>query len=321
MDPSPTDASPTLVEVEAVPCPVCRAGASTPYLAGPDRAHGLPGWFWLVRCTACGTVYQNPRPTARALAGYYPPDYRPYAAALRPSLAQRLGWRHGYEQYRRCRFVMRHAEGGQLLDIGCATGRFLAAIQDFGPWRMWGIEMDLAAARLARARGLDVVVARFEDVRLRADSLDAVTLWDVLEHLPDPVDALARIRTALRPGGQVFLNVPALDSWDARLFGPYWCGLDLPRHLTLFDHHTLNLALASAGLELVAAGYPTGSHYSVTQSTRQLLAEQTAPGPWASTLTRLTYGPVVRVALAPYGWLVERLGHGASLSVVARRPL
>jgi 2-polyprenyl-3-methyl-5-hydroxy-6-metoxy-1,4-benzoquinol methylase len=319
MDPTATlDATPG--DVETVDCPVCRGTITVPYYAGPDRAHDLPGWFLLVRCTTCDTVFQNPRPTARALARYYPPDYFPYAAAPRRSLAQRLGWRHGYELYRRCRFVRQHAAGGSLLDVGCATGTFLSAIRDFGAWQVWGIELSLGAARQARARGLDVVVARFEDIQLAAGSLDAVTLWDVLEHLPDPVDALGQIRAALRPGGHVFLNVPALDGWDARLFGAYWCGLDLPRHLTLFDRASMTRALAAAGLEAVAMGYPTGSHYSVTQSTRQLLAAHAAPGNWAATLAKLTEGPLAHVALAPYGWLAEGLGHGASLTVAARRP-
>jgi SAM-dependent methyltransferase len=300
-----------------VACPTCGGRDTAPFRSGPDRSHGLPGWFQLVRCRACGLVYQQPRPTGRALAAYYPPDYSPHAGAGRPSLARRLGWRHGYELYRRCRFLSRHADGGRLLDVGCATGSFLEAIRDFGDWRVWGIEPGLAAARQARARDLDVVVARFEDLRLAPESLEAVTMWDVLEHLPDPVAALSAAREALRPGGHVFLNVPTLDSWDSRLFGDDWCGLDLPRHLTLFDRRTLRLVLERAGLQPVSMAHPTGSYYSVTQSSRQLLARRLPRA--GLLLARWTTGPVARLVTAPYCWAAEATGHAASLTVAARR--
>lgn len=304
--------------LQTVACPLCGGRDEVTFRTGPDRAHGLEGRFRLARCRACGTVYQNPRPGPAALAAFYPPDYRPHAAPGGPSPLARLGWKHGYEQYRRCRFVARYRRGGALLDVGCATGDFLASIRHFGDWRVWGVEPGLAAARLAHARGLDVVVARFEDLRLAPASLDAVTLWDVLEHLGEPVDALARIRAALRPEGLLFLNVPALDSLDARLFGPYWCGLDLPRHLTLFDRATLAQALERAGLIPVAMAHPTGSHYSFTQSLRQAADDRIADPAARARLRRLSHSPVLRLALTPYFLATEASGRGASLTVAAR---
>ncbi len=302
---------------ETVGCPLCGSERWSTWLAGPDRAHPSPGHFTLVHCAACGLVFQNPRPSAAALSRYYPSDYMPYGADIGRSLAHRLGWRHGLELHRRCRFVARLKTAGELLDIGCATGTFLAGIEDYGAWRAWGIEPDLGAARRARAQGLDVVVARFEDMELAPGALDAVTLWDVLEHLPDPVDALRNVRRALRPDGLVVLNVPMLDSLDARLFGAYWCGLDLPRHLTLFDHATLWATLDKAGFIPVATGHPTGSHYSYTQSLR-LWLQAHCPGRPGAVLSRLTYSPALKAGLLPWSAAVEALGLGASLTVAAR---
>ncbi len=303
---------------ETVSCPLCDASDAAPFRSGPDRAHPHPGTFHLVRCQHCGLVYQNPRPAPTTLATFYPADYAPHAGARRPGLLRRLGWRHGLELYRRCRFIGRHLGGGELLDVGCATGAFLTSIQDFGAWRVWGIEPGLAAARVARRQGLQVMVARFEDVRLSPGTLDAITLWDVLEHLPDPVAALTRARLALRPTGLVFLNVPVLDSLDARLFGPYWCGLDLPRHLTLFDHRSLAACLGAAGLDPVSMGHPTGGHYSFTQSLRQAARAELPPGAARDAILRATYLGATKAALLPYVAATERLGRGASLTVAAR---
>lgn len=269
-----------------------------------------------MRCAACGLVYQNPRPTAQTLGHFYPTDYMPYTASARPSMMRRLGWQHGLEMRRRCRFLARHKQGGALLDIGCASGNFLAGIEAFGQWRAWGIEPDVGAARRARARGLAVVAARFESFPLPPRSLDVVTMWDVLEHLPDPVNALDRVRRALRPDGILALNVPVLDSLDARLFGAYWCGLDLPRHFALFDHATLQAALERADLDPVAKGHPTGSHYSFTQSLRQWLAARDSR--ITPALLRLTFSPLLKAGLMPWSAAVEAAGLGASLTVIAR---
>ncbi len=309
---------PTASAFEFVTCPICGTAESAPYLSGPDRAHPRQGLYQLVRCVGCGLVYQNPRPAPDTWAEHYPPSYAPHHAGGRPSLARRLGWRHGLELYRRCRFVGRHLAGGELLDVGCATGTFLAGVQSFGTWRVWGIEPGLAAARAARRRGLNVLVARFEEVALHPASLDALTLWDVLEHLPDPVAALARARAALRPAGFVFLNVPVLDSLDARLFGPYWCGLDLPRHLTLFDRASLAACLAAAGLEPVSQGHPTGGHYSWTQSMRQVADAHVPAGATRTAVRRILGHPGLKAMILPYVAATELAGRGASLTVAAR---
>jgi SAM-dependent methyltransferase len=300
-------------------CPLCDGPDTRTVLVGPDRAHPRPGAFRLGRCADCGAVFQNPRPAPERLADFYPADYLPYAGTGRRSLVARLGWPYGYELYRRCRFVSAHKSGGTLVDIGCATGTFLAGLTRFGPWHGWGIEMNLAAARVARQRGVDVVVARMEDVQLPPGQLDAVTMWDVLEHLADPVGALRVVGEALQPDGVLFLNVPVLGSLDAQLFGPYWCGLDLPRHLTEFDPSSLERALAHAGLRVVSAGCPTGSHYSFTQSLRQAVAARVTNEAWRTRLMRATYSPLLRAAAMPYFLAAESVGRGASLTVAARK--
>ena len=141
---------------------------------------------------------------------------------------------------------------GRLLDAGCGAGDLLAELRADG-WDVAGVEPAPQAAGLARRRhGLDVLNGRFEDAPLEDGSYDVVTLAGVLEHLHDPLGALRRARSLLRPRGLVaVLFVPRLDSPEAQRFGARWLALDLPRHLTHFDEASFVRMAQRAGLRIV----------------------------------------------------------------------
>ncbi len=303
---------------EWISCPLCGSTRSTEYLKGRDRVHAIPGSFTLVRCLNCRLVYQNPRPTAGQLERHYPRSYFPYQGPRR-TLLKTLGWRHGYEQYRRCRFVAKYKKSGRLLDVGCAGGAFLGSISGFGDWEwLWGMEMDPFAAARSRRSGHDVVIARAEEFALPPSTFDVVCLWDVLEHLPDPLARLQDVRASLAPGGMLFLSVPNLASLDAQLFGDCWIGLDLPRHLQVPSRTTIQLLLDRAGFEVAGVSFPTGSHYSFVASLELLVRERLDDSPAARKLCSLFWSGAAKALLAPYLLLVERLGRGAAISVAAR---
>lgn len=136
---------------------------------------------------------------------------------------------------------------GRLLDIGCSAGLFCELARSLG-WEITGIEPSRWLADRARDRlGDAVLCARFEEVTLPPDSFDAVCLWDVLEHVPDPEVFLAKAVEALRPGGVLALNVPNLQSWIARALGRRW-PLLLPEHLFFFSPASLRLLLGRHGI-------------------------------------------------------------------------
>jgi Methyltransferase domain len=91
--------------------------------------------------------------------------------------------------------------------------------------------------------------------------VDAVTMWDVLEHVPQPVAALAQVRGWLKPGGRLFLNVPNMESGAARLLGPRWMLL-LREHLWYFTPRTLGMALRAAGFSM-GSTQTTRVHFSL----------------------------------------------------------
>ena len=114
------------------------------------------------------------------------------------------------------------------------------------------------------------------------------------------------------------MSVPDADSLDRRLFGRYWVGLDVPRHLTLFSGRTLRRALSAAGFSVVDRRYLSGSHYSFTQSLRHVMQARLPAGRWRDRAVVATRSPVLRAALMPYWLVIERLGLGAVMTVCAQ---
>lgn len=219
---------------------------------------------------------------------------------------------------------------GVLLDVGAGRGRFVAEAAAAG-WSASGLEPSLRGVEGARAIGVALQQAGIEDAEVSEASVDAASLWHVLEHLDDPGPALARVAGWLRPGGLLVVGVPNLGSVQSRLGGSRWYHLDVPRHRTHFTVAGVHAALRRAGLEPVA--------------THHVLAEHNPFGLWVSVVSRGTRVPswlyhalkrnaplrsrdaVVTAAALPLiplaiaaEWLFGLSGRGGTIAVVARRP-
>jgi GT2 family glycosyltransferase/SAM-dependent methyltransferase len=220
-------------------CPVCEAAERSLMFEGSDRLHDLPGRFPVVRCHTCQSAYLAQRPVD--LGAYYPVEsYAAYAEAnTRRHFSRGFGRGYGLRQRQRLLAKLRPA-GGTLLDVGCGAGDFLAEMQAGGQWQVVGLEPNAEAARVAREkRGLDVRVGQLPDATLSAQMFDVITLWHVLEHVPDPESVMAEVRRLLSPHGVVVVGVPLGDSIEARWFGSNWAGYDVPRHLMTFNRSSL----------------------------------------------------------------------------------
>jgi SAM-dependent methyltransferase len=249
-------------------CPACRGElrfwrtvlSSEPALGDARYA--------LARCVSCGTaVTCGELPPALYDSGAYRPGtprlHRVAQPLLRAFDAQRLGLlRAGGAQ-----------PGARLLDVGAGRGRFVAAATAAG-YRAWGIEPSARGVAAARALGADVRTAEIETADVRDGSLDAVTAWHVLEHLADPGGALRRIAGWLAPGGVLVLGVPNLASLQARIGGPRWYHLDVPRHRVHFTPSGMTALL--------------GRHGFTVRRTEHVLLEHNPFGMWQSLVSRLT---------------------------------
>ncbi len=144
--------------------------------------------------------------------------------------------------------------GGSLLDVGAGFGHFLKVCGDF--YRAVGAEVSPVAVEWSRREfGVENLCASIDALGpLRDGPYDAVTLWDVVEHLPDVDLALREIRLRLRPGGKLIISTPDAGSIVARLLGRRWHYLDPVQHILLFNRRNLTSLLARHGFEVVAVG-------------------------------------------------------------------
>lgn len=141
-------------------------------------------------------------------------------------------------------------ERPRVLDVGCGSGLFLAALAKRG-FECHGTEFSDETAIRARALpGLRIHAGPIDDETYEAGSFDLISVWHVLEHLGDPDELLRHSARWLRPGGALMLAVPNIDSWQARLFRGAWFHLDPPRHFFHFGPGSLTAALAAAGFRV-----------------------------------------------------------------------
>lgn len=302
--------------MESVRCALC--GSDNPELlfVGHDRLHRVPGEFNVVRCRECCLVYLNPRPTWNEMEKYYPVDYAPYN--LKPSsLLQRWIYRGGLLKKRR--LVRKYKVCGTLLDVGCATGNFLQVMSQDGNWTLYGLEPDIeSACQAAQISGAEVFCGRLEDADYPPGLFSVITMWHVLEHLRDPLNALAKLRWALKPDGVLIMAVPVLDSIDARLFGPYWSGYDVPRHLFAYSTATLREMLAYSGFSFLRSESFIGGYDAFRISLGFWAEECLKPWPLSLQLVQAASRSVIsRFLMLPYFGVINWLGHGSTAVVVA----
>jgi SAM-dependent methyltransferase len=141
----------------------------------------------------------------------------------------------------------------RLLDIGCGSGLLLREMSRLG-WEVWGIEPDEAVARsVVRRLGLSserIFLGGAEFAQFPAESFDLVTMSHVLEHLHDPQLVLRNVHRWLRPHGKLRILVPNVGSLESGMFGRFWFGLEVPRHLYHFDPATLYRLLGECGFAI-----------------------------------------------------------------------
>jgi SAM-dependent methyltransferase len=259
----------------AATCPVC---GSLDFTSIYDNARDPITFdsFHVVECSGCRAAYTSPRPAA--LDRYYPREYRAFGATVLRVLSALYGLRVS-------RWARLKPTGSSVLEVGCGPGLMLAAFRRRG-WRVSGIERNDTAAQTARQTlGPNSIATSLED--LPADSrFDLIVLFQVLEHIDEPVSLLRECAKKLAPGGLLIANVPNFASWQSGFAGSKWMHLDVPRHLVHYTPETLRETLDRAGLTLSALSFKSWEHdpYGWVESTISRLTGR------MNTLTRFLSG-------------------------------
>ncbi|MEK7347467.1 MAG: class I SAM-dependent methyltransferase [Candidatus Eisenbacteria bacterium] len=226
---------------ERAACNLCGAVTS--------KTIGLNSGLHMVRCVSCGLVYVNPRPTLSGLHTYYAQsdlmEQQSWGSYYQHTASQLHGlWSERFRDLQR----WRTGPGTRLLDVGSGYGDFLHIAAQAG-WATTGFEFSPVVARVAREKyGIDVRVGELETLSLPPQSFDVASLWHVLEHMPDPMAALCRVRGLLKEDGILVVEVPNLNFIVRR---SYKFPLNAALHLYHFSGDSLSRVVRKAGFEVL----------------------------------------------------------------------
>jgi len=180
-------------------------------VCGSQQIQAADEEYNLYRCEACGYVFDNPRPTLQALVSFYSKPGK-YDSWLVAEAARERLWK------RRLRKLLTHASRGNLLDVGTGTGQFLNAAKPYFE-RVTGTEVSQSGLTVAKEKyNLDIVQGELEGCNLPQEGFDTITLFHVLEHVPDPKKTIALCRDLLKKNGILLVCVPNdVLAWTSKI--------------------------------------------------------------------------------------------------------
>lgn len=213
-------------------CPICGSDnlnevLSAPYFRGDWER------FFIAECQQCRLWVTSPRPKDEELAAYYETgEYISHSNKKEGLVDVLYHWVRQYSLGKKERLISRlNPARGWLLDYGAGTGHFIKAASLKG-WQVLGVEPSGEARKVAaEENGMDLLAPEDFDWE---GQYTAITLWHVLEHLPELQNHFAKFASALTPGGTLVIAVPNHESYDSKFYGEDWAALDVPLHLYHF---------------------------------------------------------------------------------------
>jgi len=200
-------------------CKVCEKSQAKPWLSAKGYRIG--------QCTQCGFAQVLDVPSAAMLSQLYETLHTKH-------IKYRSGQSAQLENIRRLKFLQKQIpNGARVLDAGCATGDFLAEAAE--AFEVYGFDISSAAIAHAKSRlphlSERLTAQRLEDKGTSWKEFDAVCLWDVIEHVTEPVVVIQRMMDYVKPGGYLLISTPDFGSFTAKLMRSYWAFMTPPYHL------------------------------------------------------------------------------------------
>jgi SAM-dependent methyltransferase len=240
------------------PCPICETDSITViYAAARDYITGEK--FQIHQCNHCSIAYTTPRPNDLSI--FYPEKYRRYNLAVLKILEflyniRAQNWSRMYKT------------PGVAFEMGCGDGLMLNTLRKHG-WKVFGNERTVAAANFAsHTLKLPIYVGEIDSLCL-TPTADLIILFQVLEHLKDPLTTLKQLNQFIKPNGKLIIAVPNFGGWQSKFGGEKWFHLDVPRHIFHFSLPSLEFCLRKSGFEIAHVSYVSLEHdpYGWVQST------------------------------------------------------
>ncbi|MCP4109036.1 MAG: class I SAM-dependent methyltransferase [Desulfobacteraceae bacterium] len=238
-------------------CPICSFPKSEKVFEITDHLFQTTSRLFQIRqCQECRVLFLFPRPSSEDMWKYYPDEYWVGPGKTVHGLKAVLT-----EIYRRVvlidhvRFVresaydlQRQGEPVKLLDVGCGDGSFL---ETCGIKPCTGLDASVNAVKAAKSRGIDAVLGSLDKSPFWEKSFSIITMFHFLEHVWPVENYLEAAKKLLADDGELILQVPNADSWQAGLLRKRWAGYEVPRHLINYSASTLTRVLQDNGFGIV----------------------------------------------------------------------
>ena len=221
------------------------------YLTVKD--HSVSGEeFELIKNSKYGFLETRPQPSSDKLPDYYKSeDYISHTDSQRNLFEKAYHLVRSISLKKKLRLINSFtSESKILLDIGCGTGDFLQAAQE-NDWTVYGIEPNERARRIANGKTKNRVFNLEKLQEFEAQGFDVITLWHVLEHLPNLEAQVEIFKKLLKPDGTLIIAVPNYKSYDANYYKEFWAAYDVPRHLWHFSKTSMSNLLSKESFQII----------------------------------------------------------------------
>jgi 2-polyprenyl-3-methyl-5-hydroxy-6-metoxy-1,4-benzoquinol methylase len=190
----------------------------------------------------------HPKPSLDNLPSYYESvDYISHTDGNKSIFEKMYQFVKSIALKNKLKLINSQSPKGRILDIGAGVGDFLMVCENDG-WQTIGIEPSDKAKSIARNKGVSFVENLSE---LESNSFDIITMWHVLEHVPDLDNQIKELKRLIKPLGIIIIAVPNFKSYDANYYGKFWAAYDVPIHLWHFSKTAIQKLFAKENLELV----------------------------------------------------------------------
>ena len=206
--------------------------------------------FSIVKDVASELLITSPRPLESELSKYYESSAYISHSDAKKSIFDRLyQFVRNYTLRQKIKLINSFDVSQKtILDIGAGTGDFLLACKGNG-WKVDGIEPNLKARSIANEKlGINL---KTEDSELKTEQFDVITMWHVLEHIPNLEAYISRLKSLLKENGRVIIAVPNHKSFDANYYGKFWAAYDVPRHLWHFSQKSITELFRKEKMEVI----------------------------------------------------------------------
>lgn len=231
-------------------CKICGSQNIIPFLDLPDYFLSQE-IFKISKCSDCGFKFTNPHPNAEAINAYYKSeDYVSHSETKKGLFFKLYHIIKKRALNSKKNLIEDYFKNGRILDYGCGTGDFVGNFSS-DTWERFGMEPD-DKTRAYAAKKHNIRIGNTDTLSsFEPEFFDVITLWHVLEHIPDLQEKIRHFSSLLKPDGIIVIAVPNSDSHDAKYYEKYWAAYDVPRHLHHFNKSTFQMLSEKCGFGIV----------------------------------------------------------------------